>query len=402
MHERWLALPLVEERIDRNDWFAVGAYALLAGVSQLLWLTYAPITTESAAHFGVSEDAVGLLAEIFPLLYVLLAIPAGMLLDRWLRQTLIAAGTLMLAGAAVRVMFGSFAGALSGQLLIAVAQPAVLAAITKLAAERVAPESRTLAISLGSAGLFSGLVAALVLGATVGASNDLRPLLLINLAFALVAAGGIAFALRRPSPRESRESVAIGIPDLRAIYTDPVLSRLGAMTFLGMGIFNAVATWLEVLLRPDGVSSSASSWVLVAMTVAGVVGAITLAPNVGRRGAERGYLQSASLIGMAGFLAMTLVGGAFGAGIIFAAVGFVLLAAQPVILEMSERRAGHAAASAAGAILLAGNLGGIALAVLVQTINDTSTIAFAVLAAAMLAIFPIARSLPAKLSARPA
>lgn len=392
----------MELRKDRNDWFAVAAYALLAGVSQLLWLTYAPITTESAAHFGVSEDAVGLLAEIFPLLYVLLAIPAGMLLDRWLRQTLITAAALMLVGAAVRVAAGGYAGALGGQTLIAIAQPAVLAAITKLAAERVAPESRTLAISIGSAGLFSGLVAALVLGATVGASDNLSPLLLINLAAAGIAALGIALALRRPSERESQESVAIGLPELRAIYTDPVLSRLGAMTFLGMGIFNAVATWLEVLLRPAGVGSSAASWVLVAMTVAGVVGAITLAPAVGRRGTERGFLQSAALIGMAGFLAINLVGGAVGAAVVFAAVGFVLLAAQPVILEMSERRAGHAAASAAGAILLAGNLGGIALAVLVQTINDSPELAFVLLAAAMLAILPIARSLPEGFSDRAA
>lgn len=47
----------------KNDWFAVAAYALLAAASQLLWLTYAPITTESAAYFGVSEDAVGWLAH---------------------------------------------------------------------------------------------------------------------------------------------------------------------------------------------------------------------------------------------------------------------------------------------------------------------------------------------------
>src|SRR3954462_1140256 len=107
------------ERRD-HDWFAVAAYALVAAVSQMLWLTYAPITTESAAHFGVSEDAVGWLAQIFPLLYVLLAIPAGLLLDRWLRQTLIAAAGLMLVGAAVRMVGSGFELALIGQILIAV------------------------------------------------------------------------------------------------------------------------------------------------------------------------------------------------------------------------------------------------------------------------------------------
>ena len=40
-------------------------------------VTFAPVTTEAAQHYGVSEDAIGWLAQIFPLLYVVLAIPAG-------------------------------------------------------------------------------------------------------------------------------------------------------------------------------------------------------------------------------------------------------------------------------------------------------------------------------------
>jgi hypothetical protein len=79
-------------------------------------------------------------------------------------------------------------------------------------------------------------------------------------------------------------------------------------------------------------------------------------------------------------------------GIVLSVVGFFLLGAQPVILEISERRASHAAASAAGAILLAGNLGGIVLAVLIQSINGHPSASFIVLAAAMLLIAPIARS----------
>lgn len=385
---------------EGNDWFAVAAYALLAATSQLLWLTYAPITTESAAHFGVSEDAVGWLAEIFPLLYVLLAIPAALLLDRWLRQTLIAAALLMLVGAGLRIAIDDFAGALAGQTLIAIAQPAVTAAVTKLAAERVAPERRTLAISVGSAGMFSGLVLALVLGATVGARDQLTPLLTINLIVASTAALLALLALHKPARRTGDESVAIGPAELRALYTDPVLSRLAAMTFLGMGIFNAVATWLEVLLRPDSVSGSQASWIMVAMTVAGVVGALTIAPAVSRSQTERRYLQLAGAVGALGFLAVTLLGGVVGIGIAFSAVGLLLLAAQPVILEISERRASRTAASAAGAILLAGNLGGIVLAVLVQSINSHATAAFLVLAAAMLAIVPIARSLPDGFNAR--
>ena len=76
----------------------MGAYGLVAAASQMLWLTFAPITTASAHHFHVSEAAVGWLSEVFPLLYVVLAIPAGMALDRWFRPSLIAGGALTALG----------------------------------------------------------------------------------------------------------------------------------------------------------------------------------------------------------------------------------------------------------------------------------------------------------------
>lgn len=388
---------------QKNDWFAVGAYALLAATSQMLWLTYAPITTESAAHFGVSEDAVGWLAEIFPLLYVVLAIPAALLLDRWLRQTLMAASALMLGGAAVRMVGGGFSAALAGQVLVAIAQPAVLAAVTKVAAERVRPDARTTAISIGSAGLFVGIVLSLLLGATLGASNGLRPLLAVNLGVAALACLLTWIALREPAAREAEESVAVAVSDLRGIYTDPVLSRLGVMTFIGMGVFNGLATWLEVLLRPAGISSSTAGSMLVVLTLAGVVGAVLIPPRVAGRGAEAGYLQLAGAIGAMCFLLLAATDVVPVAFCALGALGFFLLAAQPVILELSERRAGAAtAASAAGAILLAGNLGGIVLAVLVQTVNGHPTAAFLLLAIAMSAILPVARSLARTLSAQAA
>lgn len=377
---------------SRGDFRAVWAYASVAATSQLLWLTFAPITTESAAHFGVSEDSVGLLAEIFPLLYVLLAIPAGLLLDRWLERTLIAAAGLMAIGAAVRLA-GDYEAALAGQVLVAVAQPAVLAAVTKLAAERVVPDARATAIGIGSAGVFLGIVGALVLGATVGADDDMQPLLLANLAFSVIALIAVSLTLRRRALFESGHSVSVGLGQLRGIYTDPVLSRLGAMMFLGVGVFNALATWLEVLLEPGGVSSSTTSWILVGMTVAGVVGAVTLPQRVAARGAERGFMQIVALVGLVVFVVLAAIDAPSVVFVLLALLGLVLLAGQPVILELSERRAGRAAASAAGAVQLAANLGGIVIAVLIQTVNDDPALSFVLLGVFMFLIAPVARSL---------
>lgn len=61
----------------RSRWSVVTAYAILAAMTQLLWVTFAPITTAASSEWHVSVDAVGWLSLVFPLVYVLLSIPFG-------------------------------------------------------------------------------------------------------------------------------------------------------------------------------------------------------------------------------------------------------------------------------------------------------------------------------------
>src|ERR1700739_2090251 len=99
----------------KGGWRLIAAYGAVAAITQTLWLTYAPITTETAHRYGVSVSAIGWLSEIFPLLYVVLAIPAGALLDRWFRPSLAAAGGVVAIGGLLRLGGESFAWALAGQ-----------------------------------------------------------------------------------------------------------------------------------------------------------------------------------------------------------------------------------------------------------------------------------------------
>src|SRR5271168_5239016 len=130
----------------------------------MLWLTYAAVTTETDRFYGVSVSAIGWLAEIFPLLYVVLAIPAGILLDRWFRPLLAGGGALVAAGGVIRLGGDTFAWAMAGQIAVAVAQPVVLSAVSKLAGEYLPADQRAAGISVGSAGSFLGILLALLLG----------------------------------------------------------------------------------------------------------------------------------------------------------------------------------------------------------------------------------------------
>ncbi len=377
-------------RPRRNDWFAIAAFAMVAIGNQMLWLTFAPVTTDTAAYYGVSEGSIGLLSEIFPLLYVLLAVPAGLLLDRWLRPVLGAAAALSAAGGLLRLAGDAYAWLLAGQVLLAVAQPAILGAVTKIADERLEPAARPRGISLGSSGLFLGPMISLALGPIVGVENGPRTLMWIGAAVASAALVMLVFALRRPGVHESEFSAAPGLSDLRAIWGNALIRRLSAIAFMGFGIFVALTTWLQVLLEPRGIDSEQAGWLLVGMTLAGTLGALVLPAPVIRRGRERDYLRAAASVTAVAACVLAATETIGVAAVAVAMIGFFLLGALPILLDLVDRSAGTAGASAATAIWLCGNAGGIVLALLVQSLVHRPTAAFILLAVLITSVLPFA------------
>ena len=362
----------------------MAAYAAVAAANQLLWLTYAPITTATAEHFDVSESAVGWLSQVFPLLYVVLAIPAGLALDRRFRSALLTGAWLTAVGGAVRLGSDTFAAALAGQILIACAQPLILNAVTKVALTAV-PDDLAKGISLGSAGIFAGTALALPLGPALGDAESLLPLLIVDLVVAVAAAAWLTVALRGVAPSVSAPAHA-GRAELGAVWNDRAIRRLAAVAFLGFGVFVALTTWLQALLEPAGVSDETAGWLLGAMVLAGVVGSAVLPAPLARHHGERTFLRVAAVVAAAGCGFLALAPGAAALAVI--PLGFVLLGSLPVILELTERRSQSGAATAL--IWLAGNAGGIVVAVLVQVTQDRPGLAFSLLAATAALVLAVA------------
>ncbi len=367
------------------------AYTAVCAASQALWLTFAAITTETARHYGVSVGAVGWLAEIFPLLYVLLAIPCGILLDRWFRPALGLGGALVAAGGLLRLGGDTFAWAMAGQVVVALAQPLVVSAVSKLAGEYLPPEQRAAGISIGSAGGFVGMVLALVLGPTVGAHGQLGRLLALQALLALIPAVVLAAALWLRAPAfASEEHAAIDRGTARTLWGLPEMRTLCGLVFIGFGIFVALATWLQTLLAPDGVSEAAAGGLLVAMVIAGVIGCAVLAPLVERRGSARAFMRLAAVVGCLGCVALAVVGSLGLRAAVVVVMGLLVLPALPVILTRTERLAGPLAGSAGALVWMAGNLGGLVVALLVQTLVHDQLAAFLAMAAMALLGLPLA------------
>ncbi|HWC86856.1 MAG TPA: MFS transporter [Solirubrobacteraceae bacterium] len=376
---------LTEQRSRRHGWTVIGAFALLAAATQLLWLTYAPITTGTAHHYRVSESAVGWLSEIYPLVYVALALPAGKVLDRSLHRGLGAGAIVTVIGGLLRLGGDDFAWALAGQCLVAVAQPLVLGSITKLADERLSEGERHAGIATGSAGMMVGMLLALVLGAALGGGR-IPVLLIIGAVFAALAGAAVLAALRLPGAATG--AVAARRP-LRSLWSDGQVRVLAGLAFVGFGVFIALATWLQALLGHYHVSASAAGAVLVAMVLLGALGSAVLAPAAITRGAEQRLLGASIVAGISGSVVLAVVHVLAVDAVILAVMGMLLLTDLPVILELAERRAGGDGGTVAALMWLAGNAGGLVVAVLVQALVRHPVPAFLLLAACGSAAIPL-------------
>ena len=375
-------------------WAVLGSYALLAACTQLLWLTFAAIDTRSAAALHVSVGLVGDLAAVFPFVYIVLALPTGRWLDLRFGQALSAGAVLTAAGALVRVMEpNSFAWQLAGQFVISAGQPLVLNSVNKVAGRYFAPQERATAISIGTAALFIGILAAVLMAGPLFDAGGLRLVLWVQAVPSVVAAALMVAALRIPPSFPDDPSAAVS---LRWLAHDRFMWVLAGLVFIGMGTYNAVATWLQPILSSFG-EGDAAGGLIAALTFAGVLGAAVLPTAAARAGRRRTLLVVALVVAALAFAALAVVHSVVWAAVWLFGSGFVLLAALPVVLDWADVHSGPERQGAAvGFLMMAGNLGGLVLVLVVQPFIGSPYVALALLAAIALAGLPLTLRLPSR------
>jgi hypothetical protein len=153
---------------------------------------------------------------------------------------------------------------------------------------------------------------------------------------------------------------------LRTVLSHHQLRLLAAQMFVGLGVFNAVATWSDTLAK--GLDHDIpSGLVITTITEAGITGATVLPTIAARRRRRRAALVASSIATTLGIPLVLLTGQPVVAGGLAALTGFVLMAGLPIALDWSEVLVGpEQAGSAAAVLLVAGNVGGAVFVVVVQ------------------------------------
>jgi predicted MFS family arabinose efflux permease len=375
-------------------WWLLAAFTLLVAATQVLWISYAAVTGPAARAFGVSEGAVGDLAGLEPLVYVLLAVPTGRWLDRRFGPALATGALLTAGGALVRAAAPTtYMVVLAGQLAVAVGQPLVLNATTKVAVRWFPAAERPTAIAVASAGQFVGILVAATTGSLLLGAGGLALLAGVHAAVAVAGAIAVLAALRVP-PAFAPDEAESDPGALRGVWRDPLLRRLAVLLFVGVGLFNAVATWLDPVLADLGYPGTGGNLVAL-MTVTGIAGAALLPGLAARRDRRHTMLVVVTGYTVFAFLLLAVVHPLWLVTAVLAVEGFLLLAALPVALDWSELESGpRRAATATAFLLLAGNLGGVVLVVVVQLLLDSPSLALAALGLAAVPGVLVAARLP--------
>lgn len=375
-------------------WVVLAAFMAVVAVNQLLWITFATITGDAARFYNVSDLSIGLLSLVFMLVYILVSFPASWAIDTYgLRVAVgIGAGLTALFGALRGVWAGNYTLVLVAQIGIAVGQPFILNAVTTVAARWFPVRERATASGLGSLAIYLGIFAGLGLTPFLAQHKGIGGMLVIYGVVA-VAAAILFFILARERPATppcppGMEVRSLVVEGLKQIFRRRDFNLLLVVFFVGLGVFNAVTTWIEDIVRPRGFTSAQAGIAGGLMIVGGILGALiipALSDHYRRRVPFIVLALSGATLGLVGITYATHYNVLLAAALIH---GFFLLSSGPIGFQYgAEITYPTPEGTSNGLLILMGQVSGILFIVsmdsMKSSVNGSMTLPLLVLTGLM-------------------
>lgn len=326
-------------RVYGYRWVVLAVFMLVNVTIQMLWISYAPITSLASKYYGVSDLAIGILAMSFMIAFIPLSLPAAWVIDTRGFRIAVGFGVVMMAvfGIARGLAGTNYTLALLSTIGIAIAQPFLLDSWTKVPANWFAQRERATAVGLVTLASMLGIALGMVLTPVL---VNVMSIATLQLVYGLLAAAtSVAFlALARERPATppcppGMDERALMLDGLKhALRVRPFLVTLG-VAFIVMGAFNGVTTWVEQIIRPRGFSSTDAGVMGALMLVAGIIGAVVLSALSDRQGKRIRFMVLALAATVPGMLGVTFVSSTW---LLFAfafALGFFLVAVLPIGMQ---------------------------------------------------------------------
>jgi len=320
-------------------WVILAVFMFINLTIQMLWICYAPITGLAAEFYGVSDLQIGLLAMTFMIAFIPLSIPVSWVIDTYGFRLAVSVGAVLmgifgvlrgLAGVNYTVVLWSTIG-------IAAAQPFLLNAWTKVPANWFSIEERATAVGL--------VTLANLIGTALG--MVLTPLLIEQMAIPTVQLiyGGLAafsavlfVVLARETPPTppcppGMEVRALMLDGLKHALTVKPFWLYLVVSFIGLGVFNGITTWVENIIRPRGFSPTDAGTLGALMLIGGILGAVVIPPFSDRQHKRQRYLLLGLICTVPGLLGLTFATSFWLVAISAFLMGFFLVSTFPIGMQ---------------------------------------------------------------------
>jgi MFS family permease len=356
-------------------WLVLLVFMFIAAVTQVLWITFAPISSLIAAFYGVTELDVALLSLIFMVVYLPVSIPAAYLIDsKGFRLACIVGAFITALFAIFRAFSPDYLFLLIFSAGIAIGQPFVFNSPTKIARRWFPIKERGLATGLGTMAIFLGILLGLLVTPFLTIWFGIPNMMIIYAAIAVIAALMFVLVAKEspPTPPEfdepEDEKMTTG---LRRIFGIKQFFILIVLFFIGLGIFNGIATWIEQILLGRVVTITQAGIVGAVIIFGGIIGAVII-PELSDRFQRRKPFILLSLLMAIPFTFLLAYHPDYNVLLLSAfLLGFFLMPALPIGLQAgAELTKPIPEGTSAGVLMIFGQAGGIVLILLMSLVSD--------------------------------
>jgi major facilitator 4 family protein len=364
--------------------------ALVVFANQNIWVTFSPVVTNASANLGVPVPLVSFLAITYPIFFLILTVPSGILLDKSFKVWLsIGAALTLFAGVGRLADTSSYVWLFACQLGGALGQPFLLNGFVPFAT-RVYEARRAFAISMLSLSMYLGTIFALGAGEALYEAGGILylaiPPALVSIIGLVLLLGGI--------PAVEAKVVEVKKLNLRGVIRRKDLWIVGLILGLGVAAFDNLSTWLEPALQPVNLQSVAGDVVAVAIIV-GLVGVVLIPSRICARNLRTRYLRIVIPIITLFFAILAFVTTRITLFVLLGAGGFMMLPAYPIIMDwIGKFHEKDIQGSATGLVGLASRVISVSLLLAATFFVFSTMVYFLFLTAVLLVAFVFAMVLP--------
>ncbi len=379
-------------------WIVLAVFAILNALVQLNWITFAPITVDCIALYNTSALWIVFLSMIYMVVYLFVSVPASYIIDRYGIRVGVGIGAVITGiFALLRGFYGDdYTMVALSQFALAVAQPFIMNSITKVAADWFPINERATATGVTMLAQFVGIIVAMALTKVIAQTfmaGEATGRLTMEAVHGVLrvygyasAAAAVLFLLlvkdKPPTPpcrddEVERYGVFEGIGH---IFRHRDMIILLVIFFIGMGMFNAISTFIDLILASKGyiAGGNEAGNVGAAMMLAGVLGAAVIPPISDKLRKRKLFFLVCIFGTVPGLVGLTYAVGYVPLLIFSAMFGFFFMAAAPIGYQYAAEVSNPAPESTSqGMIVLAGQISGSVFIVLMALLGNITAEALA-------------------------